>query len=526
MSDEAPLRDRRIGELARGAAASATPAWIAGRVVAVRPGALRLRDESGEVDVVGAVPITVVRRCGCARAAGRRRRATSPPIAATCSACPPRGGRDAEWDDAGLAKRARSCARDRLLAAIRSGFRAEGFLEVETPTLIGAPGQEPHLRPFETAFHGRRSATPLWLATSPEYAMKRLLAMGCERIFQLGRGYRDGPDENSPLHAPEFTLCEWYRAFEGLDAIARDVERLLAQGAAALAVPTRIERGGRGCDVARPGEWITVAEAFRRHADVDLAPYLDDDDERFLATLPSHWLRAVGGPRARADSAYFRILIELVEPHLGIERPTFLHAYPARHAALAELDAGDARVAKRFEVYVAGIELGNAFDELRDAGEQEKRLRAESDERVRAGGAALPVDAVPDALRSGRRCAGIALGVDRLHLLLGARRSPTCSRSRSPTTCNRRVRSATPPASASPLWCAAVPRPQRRPPVHGPTARGAVAEGVSSCPVRPVRSRSAASQRSRSPARRRPRPARRTASSSRCRRRRRRRSAR
>jgi len=421
MSDEAPLRDRRIGELARGAATPAAPTWIAGRVVTVRPGALRLRDESGEVEVVGAVPITVVgawlRAHGQVDAEGRF----------AADRCDVLGlpaleaGETPEWDDAGWPRRRDELrARDRLLASIRAGFRAEGFLEVETPTLIGAPGQEPHLRPFETAFHGRRSATPLWLATSPEYAMKRLLAMGCERIFQLGRGFRDGPDENSPLHSPEFTLCEWYRAFEGLDAIARDVERLLAQGAAALAVPTRIERGGRGCDVARPGEWITVADAFRRHADVDLAPYLDGDDERFLATLPSHWVRAVGGPRARADSAYFRILIELVEPHLGVERPTFLHAYPARHAALAELDAADPRVARRFEVYVAGIELGNAFQELRDAAEQERRLRAESDERVRAGGAALPIDAAfLTALRSGLPpCAGIALGVDRLHLLL------------------------------------------------------------------------------------------------------------
>jgi lysyl-tRNA synthetase class 2 len=421
-ADERPLRERRIGELAAGAVAPAAPAaWIAGRVVAVRVGSLRLRDDSGEVEVVGVVPITVVGAWLRAHGAVDAERRFAADRCEVLGLPALEAGETPEWDDAGWPKRrAELRARDRLLAAIRAGFRADGFLEVETPTLLGAPGQEPHLRPFETAFHGRRRATPLWLATSPEYAMKRLLAMGCERIFQIGRGYRDGPDENSPLHSPEFTLCEWYRAFEGLDALAHDVERLLQQGAAALSVPTRIERGGRVCDVGRPGDWITVAEAFRRHADVDLAPYLDDDDERFLATLPSHWLRAVGGPRTRADSAYFRILIELVEPHLGIERPTFLHAYPARHAALAEIDAGDPRVAKRFEVYVAGIELGNAFDELRDAGEQEKRLRAESDERVRAGGAALPIDAAfLTALRSGLPpSAGIALGVDRLHLLL------------------------------------------------------------------------------------------------------------
>jgi lysyl-tRNA synthetase class 2 len=316
-------------------------------------------------------------------------------------------------------------ARDRLLAAIRAAFHRDGFLEVETPTLLAAPGQEPHLRPFATHFHGRLGATPLWLATSPEYALKRLLAVGCERIFQLGRGYRDGADENSPLHAPEFTLLEWYRAFEGLEAIAADVERLLREGAGALGRPLQLARGGATCDVAQPGEWLTVKEAFRRFARVDLEPYLDGADERFVALLEPRFQRAPGDARARADSAYFRILIESVEPRLGVGRTTFLHAYPARHAALAELDAADPRVARRFEAYVLGLELCNAFQELRDAGEQERRLRAESDERVRAGGSPLPIsDDFLRALRSGLPpCAGVALGVDRLHLLLtGARR--------------------------------------------------------------------------------------------------------
>lgn len=426
--DGGGLRDRRIGELQAGGA----PCWIAGRVVAVAPpSGLRLRDGSGAIEAVRApalvdsppTPLGAWLRVHGRLDESGRFVADAIELLGLPAL---RAGESAEWSDpAWTAKRAELAARDRLLAAIRSELRGRGFLEVETPSLLAAPGQEPHLRPFATGFHGRRGASPLWLATSPEYAMKRLLAIGFERIFQLGRSWRDGADENSPLHSPEFTLLEWYRAFEGLAAIAADVENLLRAGAAALGVKEVVVRGAASCDLAQPGEWVTVRDAFRRFADVDLEPYLDGDDERFLAALASRWRRGEGDARARADSAYFRILIEAVEPRLGLGRPAFLHAYPARHAALAELDRDDPRVARRFEAYVLGLELCNAFEELRDPAEQERRLRAESDERVRAGGPPLPIsEEFLRALRSGLPpCAGVALGVDRLHLLLtGARR--------------------------------------------------------------------------------------------------------
>src|SRR5262249_11872216 len=197
-----------------------------------------------------------------------------------------RAGEQAEWSElAWERKRGELVARDRLLAALRADLRAQGFLEVETPALLAAPGQEPHLSPFATHYHGRRGATPLWLATSPEYALKRLLAIGFERIFQLGRSWRDGADENSPLHAPEFTLLEWYRAFEGLEAIAADFERLLRAGSAAVGTSARVARNGATCDLSQPGEWLTVRDAFKNFANVDLEPYLDGDDERFVAPL-------------------------------------------------------------------------------------------------------------------------------------------------------------------------------------------------------------------------------------------------
>jgi elongation factor P--(R)-beta-lysine ligase len=417
-------RDRRISELGAGAG----PCWIAGRVVpgAAAPAGLRLRDGSAAIDVVFAArldsgPPTPIGAWlwahGRLDEAGRFAADAIEVVGLPTL----RAGERAEWSDpAWEAKRRELVARDRLLAALRADLRAHGFLEVETPALLAAPGQEPHLQPFATSYHGRRGATPLWLATSPEYALKRLLAIGFERMFQLGRSWRDGADENAPLHAPEFTLLEWYRAFEGLAAIAADFARLLRAGAAAVGAKELVVRGEKSCDLAQPGEWLTVRDAFRTFAGVDLEPYLDGDDERFVAPLASRWRRGEGDARARADLAYFRILIEAIEPKLGLGRPTFLHAYPARHAALAELDAADRRVAKRFEGYVLGLELCNAFEELRDAAEQERRLRAESEERVRLGGPPLPIsDDFLGALRSGLPpCAGVALGVDRLHLLL------------------------------------------------------------------------------------------------------------
>jgi lysyl-tRNA synthetase class 2 len=422
---------------------------IAGRIVAVAAHALavgvappprfRLRDESGTLEVELEPGAKLPPEGALVQVTGTAATdPTSPPAAASSSlvlrasriellGVPAlRSGERAEWADASWPARHRELvARDALLRTLRGWFREQGFLEVETPMLMRAPGQEPHLVPFKTAFHGSRPPTPLWLATSPEYAMKRLLAAGCERIFQLGRSYRDGRDEDSPLHSPEFTLLEWYRAWEQLGAIGHDVESLLRATAAALRGSTVIERDGRSCDLASKARWLSVEQAFRELAGVELEPYLDGKDAAFVASLPAEVPRVGEGARAQADSAFFWLMVARVEAQLGVERPVLLCRYPARHAALAELAHDDPRVAERFEVYVLGIELGNAFQELRDPVEQERRLTLEQAERVRAGGPLLPIDeAFLRALRSGLPPAsGIALGVDRLHLLLtGAKR--------------------------------------------------------------------------------------------------------
>ncbi len=413
----------RIGELRLNGSAT-----IAGRVVAQlsaqlgeRSRAFVLRDGTGEMRVVGpegaSPPIgaLVVVTGECAKSGFLATRVEIVGLPAL------RGGETGDWSDpASASKRRELVARDHLLRSLRGWFAEHGFLEVETPTLLAAPGQEPHLLPFATAFHGRDGARPLWLATSPEYAMKRLLALGFERLFQLGRSYRDGRDEQSPLHAPEFTMVEWYRAWDGLAAIGADVAALLRTTATALRGTPQIERSGRRCDLARPPRWLTVERAFTELAAIELSPYLDGDDAAFVASLPTTLPRVGESAREQADSAYFRLLVERIEPQLGIGEPTLLCRYPARHAALSELAADDPRVAERFEAYVVGIELCNAFQELRDPEEQERRLRAEQEERVRAGGERLPLsEPFLRALRSGLPpCAGVALGVDRLHLLL------------------------------------------------------------------------------------------------------------
>lgn len=296
--------------------------------------------------------------------------------------------------------------RMRLTEAVRAFFRARGYLEVETPYAVPVPGEEVHLRPARLAEpldgpEGRRR----FLHTSPEFAMKRLLAAGAGPIFQLARVWRLG--DESPLHAPEFTLLEWYRPGFGLDDLIEETFALLR-----ATLPPEVSWGGRSNRL-DAYERLSVPEAFARHAGVDLLAHLDDRDA--LAAAAGITPR----PAETWQDVFFRILIERIEPELGRTRPTFLTHWPRSEAALARLDPADPRLALRFELFVCGIELANAFVELTDAEEQRRRFLADRALRARLYGdegwpldedflAALP--AMPEA-------AGIALGFDRLALL-------------------------------------------------------------------------------------------------------------
>jgi lysyl-tRNA synthetase class 2 len=278
---------------------------------------------------------------------------------------------------------------------------------------------EPHLAPFEATFRPEWGGAPrpLWLITSPEYAMKRLLAEGFERIFQLSRVFRNG--EVSATHNPEFTMLEFYRAGTDYQGIMADLERLVEAAARAL-VPggePRVARGSRGLALGAPFERLTVQEAFRRHAGVDLAACGGDAGAlRRAGQAAGHDTGPDGEP---FDDAFFRLMLGAVEPRLGLDRPTFLTDWPASMAALSRVKAADPRWAERFELYAGGLELANGFTELTDAAEQRARLLEERALRLRLGRPALPLDEdflaalgrMPDA-------GGVAVGFDRLLMLL------------------------------------------------------------------------------------------------------------
>jgi elongation factor P--(R)-beta-lysine ligase len=276
---------------------------------------------------------------------------------------------------------------------VRAFFRGRGFREVRTPCLVDCPGMEPHIVPFQVGTAG-------WLQTSPEFAMKRLLSGGLERIFQVAPVFRDEPD--APTHRREFTMLEWYRAWAGEDDIQRDVEELVH--ALALAVhgrPALPWRGGT-VDVSLPWPRLTTEELFRQHAGVEL---LADDLRAACARL--------GLATAEGDSwddLYFRIWLAVIEPALPA-RGILVTRYPASQAALAVVDGPWAR---RFEVYAGGLELGNAFEELTDPAEQRRRF----EEGRRDPGPPMP-EAFLAALEDGMPpSGGIAVGLDRLVMLL------------------------------------------------------------------------------------------------------------
>ncbi len=294
-----------------------------------------------------------------------------------------------------------------LAAAVRAFFTARGYTEVETPYAVTTPGEEVHLSAFATEqLHPDGARGRLWLHTSPELAMKKLLAGGVLPIFQLARVWRNG--EGSDLHAAEFTMLEWYRP-------AADMAGLIAETLALLraVLPPVVVCRGIATDLAG-AEIVTVADAFAHHAGADVLATAGD----------AAALAAQAGTRLRDgetwEDLFFRLLLERIEPHLGRAHPTFLTHWPAAQAALARRDPADPRVAERFELYVCGIELANAFVELTDAAEQRARFAADRARRhALTGGTDWPLDEeFLAALDHGLPpCAGIALGFDRLAMI-------------------------------------------------------------------------------------------------------------
>jgi lysyl-tRNA synthetase class 2 len=311
------------------------------------------------------------------------------------------------WHPESLAARLPFLRRRTLLAqGVRAFFTARGYMEVETPYAVPAPGEEVHLRAFRTEREwpdGRRR--PLWLHTSPEFAMKKLLVAGAGPIFQLARVWRNS--EGSELHAAEFTMLEWYRLAASMESLMAETEALLRSvlppEVTCRGVTTRLDTFER----------LSVAEAFDRHVGADVLATEGD--------APA--LAAQAGTRLREgetwEDLFFRLLLERIEPHLGRDHPTFLTHWPTAQAALARRDPADPRVAERFELFVCGIELANAFVELTDVAEQRARFVADRARRHAMYGPDWEMDEdFLAALAHGMPdCAGIALGFDRLAMI-------------------------------------------------------------------------------------------------------------
>jgi elongation factor P--(R)-beta-lysine ligase len=270
--------------------------------------------------------------------------------------------------------------RGAIFNRVRSFFAEKGYLEVETPFRIPAPAPEAQIDAIPSA--------GWFLQTSPELCMKRMLAAGYQRIFQICRCWRDG--ERGVRHLSEFTMLEWYHAGADYVALMDETEQLVSFAAAR---PTLNYRG-LSIDLSLPWERITVADAFQRHAGISV------DD-------------------ALAQGVFDELMVEQIEPRLGIERPTFIYDYPACCGALARLKEPERSVAERFELYIGGLEIANAFSELIDPVEQRKRFEAEAAERAAHGKISYPMpEKFLNALKDMPESAGIALGLDRLVMVL------------------------------------------------------------------------------------------------------------
>jgi len=307
-------------------------------------------------------------------------------------------------------------ARSAITRALRAWFDEQGFTEVETSVLQVSPGNETHLHAPRTELsRADGGRVTRYLRTSPEFACKKLLAAGEERIFELARVFRDR--ERGDLHLPEFTMLEWYRANAGYDAVIADTIVVIAHAAQATGIG-RFSFRGRSADPFVEPELLTVAGAFAQFAGIDLLATIDrgEGDRAVLAAA------AAGKVRISDDDTwsdiFSKILVEHVEPKLGQGRLTILFEYPAPEAALARTKPSDPRVAERFEVYACGVELANGFGELTDPEEQRRRFLLAMDEKERRYGERYPLDEEFLAAVAGMpQASGVALGFDRLVML-------------------------------------------------------------------------------------------------------------
>lgn len=309
-------------------------------------------------------------------------------------------------------------ARNRVQRALRAWFDAEGFCEVDPNALQISPGNEAHLHAFHTTLRDDSGgAAARYLHTSPEFAMKKLLAAGETRIFAFAHVWRNR--EGGPRHANEFTMLEWYRAGADYTTLMADCAAILRRAVAVTGADLLRWRDAT-CDPFAPPERLGVAEALARYAAVDVLATLRADGTGDTAALRA--AAATAGlrpaPHDTWSDIFSKLIVDKVEPHLGHGRATILDRYPACEAALARRAPDDTRVAERFELYACGVELANGFGELTDPVEQRARFVADMDLKERLYGERYPLDEdFLAALAQMPPASGIALGFDRLVML-------------------------------------------------------------------------------------------------------------
>lgn len=414
-------RTHRIADLPRQVGKTVI---VTGRVFSVADDCFVLRDETGMVQIFSPeLPVAfaiieivaVVEKDGVGKNAGVHLRATGGRELVPAHSEPTRR---LQWERMVLDPALREIVRQRgqYLAAVRAFFLKRGFLEADTPSLAAVPGTEPYLSPLETTVTTADGGTaPGFLVTSPEYCLKKLLVAGFEKLFEFSRSFRN--EENlGGMHNHEFLMLEWYRAYASYLEIMDDCEALVRTLAKEVHGSQTLRVRGTTVRVDVPWERISVVEVFHKYAAVDLEKNLDSDALR----------RAVRAKGYRPtdteayDDLFFRIFLNEIEPCLGRKVPTLLYDYPIQMGALAKRSERDPRFAERFELYIAGVELANAYTELNDAVEQEERLRADIRLRKKMGKTAVgPDEDFLYALRIGMPpSGGIALGLDRLLMLL------------------------------------------------------------------------------------------------------------
>ncbi len=312
-------------------------------------------------------------------------------------------------------------SRMRLIKAVRSFFDGQDFWETETPILQVCPVMDTHIHAFKTDILGLdlQKERELYLHTSPEFAMKKLMVAGVSNIYQICHVFRNG--EGSRLHSPEFTMIEWYRADAGYEDIMDDCEALLRHCAKVLDIKA-YQFDGHSADPFTKWQRISVCEAFQDYTGIELEQHLEDT-QSFAKATEGQGIRVTESDSW--DDIFHAVMAEKIEPHLGMGAPTILYDYPVSMASLSRKKQDDLRFAERFELYVCGVELANAFGELTDAKEQRARFIEEMALKNKRYGETYPIDEeFLEALEHGLpESGGIALGIDRLAMLVtGAER--------------------------------------------------------------------------------------------------------